>query len=142
MESATKEDRLAKMLAIQKAFYDRVRKDSLKPAPVTLHAKAELTEHYVLKAIGELMEVIDECPIKEHDTFADVHQLKLKTELIDVMKYILNIAILWGMTADEIFDLFEVKSDIVEAKYKLARKGLLKKVVCATRKKSKRSLRS
>lgn len=63
--------------------------------------------HAITCEIGEISDEINWKPWKK--TIKDVDLDKLYTELIDVQHFILEIMLMWGMTAEDIFNYYEAK---------------------------------
>lgn len=76
--------------------------------------KAEkLTKEHVLALVSELGEVLDRINWKywkKSKKDLDIHELAL--ELVDVFIFVVNLFIIWGITPEELLDLYNEKKDI------------------------------
>jgi hypothetical protein len=63
------------------------------------------------------MEVLNEINYKHHKKEKVINEDKVKEELIDCQKYLMNLMILWKITPQEFIEIFNKKSDIVEARF-------------------------
>ncbi|MFA5174760.1 MAG: hypothetical protein WC438_06280 [Candidatus Pacearchaeota archaeon] len=83
------------------------------------HLHAELTEKYLLRLHGELVEVFDASKLKETKPVLSFeekeHQLE---EMIDCFKYLLNLFIVNEHKPEDIIRKFNEKSSVVEKRKK------------------------
>lgn len=90
-----------------KSFIDFNKLDDIK-------YKEFLTKEYFIHLQAELAEVIEEINYKQHKKYHEVDIEKVKYELMDVQKYLLNLFIVWGVDPKEFIELFDNKSTVVE----------------------------
>jgi len=98
--------------------------------------KEERTQKFVLAAIGELYELLQETNwASEWKGKKDVIKLNILQELIDTIKFILNICLVQGFDDEMFMEEFERKSLVVEQRFKqmkaLEKIKLDKTKVCA-----------
>ena len=85
-----------------------------------LEAKQTYTKDVILHLTHELHEVLDEINWKMHKSHnKDINLYRIKEEIIDSFKYLLNIALVWGFTAEEFVDMFYSKSFVVEKRFEM-----------------------
>ncbi len=96
----------------QKNFYD--------PDNMTTEEKISYSKEFILCAHRELGEILNILPWKSYRNLKsiDVNLDELKEEIIDSFKFLLNLCIIWEMTADDFVTLFFEKSKIVRKRYK------------------------
>ena len=76
-------------------------------------------KEYNICIIRELCEALDELPWKLHrNNLSEIDRKKLLEELIDVQKYLWNMMNLFEFTSEEIDEMFDKKSDLVESRWK------------------------
>jgi NTP pyrophosphatase (non-canonical NTP hydrolase) len=74
----------------------------------------KLFEKNVLYLIKEATEVLDEINFKSHlKNRKEINREAIKEELIDVLKYWMNLCLLFNFTSDDIYIAFKDKSDKV-----------------------------
>ncbi|MFA5395024.1 MAG: hypothetical protein WC346_03305 [Methanogenium sp.] len=79
------------------------------------HIRSVLNEKYLLRLHGEATEVFDAAKLKESDPILTPEENEhLLEEIIDCFKYVMNLFIVNGFTAEDIVRKFEEKSDIVD----------------------------
>jgi len=117
-------DRLEEIYKIQEAFTERFFKEkqdlTLKQVRNNKHMLVKWNKEYILALIAEATEVLNEVDWKMHkkmDLPNDARD-RLLEESIDVMKFLLGLMIVNGFTYDEVYNMFKVKSKIVEDKLK------------------------
>ena len=117
-------DRLEEIYRIQEAFTERFFKEkqdlTLKQVRNNKHMLVKWNKEYILALIAEATEVLNEVDWKMHkkmDLPNDARD-RLLEESIDVMKFLLGLMIVNGFTYDEVYNMFKVKSKIVEDKLK------------------------
>lgn len=104
---------LAYMLERQKDFTSRfIDFNSLTEADIKAY-----TRDYSLNLMEEAVELSKEVTTKQHNTVAPTDEYAVKMEIIDCFKYVLNLAILWGMDAASLVEAFSHKSQIVEHRH-------------------------
>lgn len=79
--------------------------------------KEKLTKDTILHLLAELGEVLNEINYKYHKKQKEVDESKLKIELIDLQKYLLNLFLIWNIDAKEFVKMYNEKSDFVEKRY-------------------------
>lgn len=94
----------------QRNFFD--------PDNMTEQEKVLFSKENVLSLHRELGEVLNEIPWKSHRANQKPCDIDhIQEELIDCVKFLLNLCIIWGMDADILFDRFTQKSKIVRERY-------------------------
>ncbi len=96
----------------QKKFYDI---DNM-----SKEEKVNYSKEFILCAHREIGEVLNLLPWKSHRKLKEkeIELKKLKEELIDSFKFLLNLCLIWGMNEEEFKKLFFKKSEIVRKRYK------------------------
>lgn len=80
--------------------------------------KQEMTKEYVLHMLSEANSLLDGVNWKiHHKKELSVKRSDLILEMIDVWKYLLSIALIWGVTPEEFSQAFDEKSALVEQRY-------------------------
>jgi dimeric dUTPase (all-alpha-NTP-PPase superfamily) len=80
--------------------------------------RVSFTKENILSLHRELGEVLNEIPWKAHRKSNDVcDEEHVREELIDCLKFLLNLCIIWGMTEDDIYKQFVEKSKIVRERF-------------------------
>lgn len=99
----------------QAKFTDRYIEAMRKGVPLT-----ELTKEYVLSLHREADEILDEVPWKGHRRYDSIGlvQSNIAEEIIDVVKYAFGLAHLHGLTYDELVQEFDIKSDVVDDRWR------------------------
>ena len=99
----------------QKSFqYNFFNPDNMSEEEKILHTKENILS--IHRELGEVLNVI---PWKTHRSNKKAYdEDHLKEELIDCFKFLLNVCIIHGMTAESFIDLFFSKSEIVKKRYK------------------------
>lgn len=85
---------------------------------MTEEKKQQLTEKFILYAISELNELLQEINFKDHREKKDILVANIREEIIDSLKYVLTIPTFWGIDADELALEFDKKSEVVLQRYK------------------------
>lgn len=100
----------------QKFFFNKTGKDL---SDLSMEEKVMWTKNQLLSIVKEAMEVLDETPSwKEHrNVQTDFIPSNLFEEIIDVNKFSMGLAQLWGMTCDQYYDEYLRKSYVVEQRY-------------------------
>ncbi|MHB8483650.1 MAG: hypothetical protein ACYDBV_13130 [Nitrospiria bacterium] len=81
--------------------------------------KVKLTKDFVLSAHKELSEVLDCLNWKSHRKEDKMFSpSNLGEEIVDVFKYIINIALVWGIKPEEFDKFFVDKSEVVRQRHK------------------------
>lgn len=103
---------LQRQIDFQHRFYN--------PDILTHEEKVKWTKEFILCAHQELAEVMNTLDWKSYHMYDKKYDAQdTKDEIIDCLKFILNLAIIWGMDHNEIFELFNKKSDLVEQRIKM-----------------------
>ena len=82
-----------------------------------LVGKQQLFKDVLLLLIKECTEVLDEINFKHHMKRKIVDKEALKEELIDVLKYWMNLCLLYDIKSEEIIDIFMKKTKKVIEKF-------------------------
>lgn len=84
------------------------------PKKMTLKQREQWTEKYFAKTVVELTEVYTLTRFKDHKKYinCNVDVAKIREELIDVTKYVMNMMHIWGMDDKLFFSEFFRKSAI------------------------------
>lgn len=110
---------LQKIWKIQKSFQHNF----FDPDNLTRDEKIKLSKEFILCLHRELGEVLNILPWKLHRRVKRVYNTaRVKEELIDCFKFLINLCMVHGMTPDSFEKLFIEKSKIVEARYKKEKK--------------------
>ncbi|HAX40917.1 MAG TPA: dUTPase [Clostridiales bacterium] len=72
--------------------------------------RAEWMQKEVLAMISELSEVLDEVNFKWWKNPAPINDASLKGELVDVLHFFVSMCLKSGMTAEELFTLYQAKN--------------------------------
>lgn len=83
----------------------------------SIEAKEKESLTMLMHLHSELAEVQEELNYKLHKKKHEVDVDKIKEELMDNFKYLLNLFIIWGVDANEFVQLFNSKSKKVEDRY-------------------------
>lgn len=107
---------LKQLLQRQKAFQLRF----YNPDLLTQEEKVKWTKEFILCTHQELAEVMNTMDWKSYHMYDKEYSTQeTKDEIIDCLKFVFNLAIVWGMDHNEIFELFNKKSDLVEQRLKI-----------------------
>lgn len=94
----------------QKYFY--------KPEDLTLEEKIAWTKEFCLCAHQELAEVLQSVDWKSYHLYDKEYSTEhLKEEIVDVVKFVVNLCIVWGVSPEEFVTIFDIKSEKVKARY-------------------------
>jgi len=94
-------------IALQKKIYP-----GFDPARMSYEDKVNMTKQFVLYAHEELAEVMQAMKYKTYHKYEkEYNENDIKIEIIDCLKFILNLGILWGMEAEEFNQVFMIKSE-------------------------------
>jgi NTP pyrophosphatase (non-canonical NTP hydrolase) len=88
---------------------------------MTLEEKVKWSKENLLCASREIFEVLNELPWKIHRKYDEntyVDTAKLNEEIVDVIKYILNLFVIWKIDENEFLKMFRKKSRIVRQRFK------------------------
>lgn len=82
--------------------------------------KVELTKEYVLNLHREVDEILDEVPWKMHRVYdgSGVVRSNVAEEIVDLLKYATGLAHIWGLTYEELCEEIDIKSDVVEDRWR------------------------
>lgn len=104
-------------------MYDRQKKfqkNFFNPDRLSTKNKISWTKEFVLCLHQELAEIMSSIDWKTYHNYPDKYPIEsTREEIIDCFKFVLNLMIVWGMDTDMVRDMFEAKSNIVEARLKL-----------------------
>lgn len=108
-------DKLHKMFVEQKEF----QKNFYNPDDISEADRIKLSKEFILSVHRELGEVLNEMPWKLHragnvQTHDTAH---IQEELIDCLKFMMNLFIVWGMSEDDVYNMFMSKSKVVKDRY-------------------------
>ena len=85
---------------------------------MTKEDKVKYSKEYILSASKELMEALDELPWKKHRFMQqNNNEGNFIEEIVDSFKFIVNLMLINGFTADDFTDKFFIKSKIVQIRY-------------------------
>lgn len=102
----TLQDMIDFQVSLQKIIYK-----GFEPNKMSYEEKVELSKLNVLCAHEELGEVMGEMKYKNYHMYTkEYNEENIKTEIIDCLKFILNLGIIWGMDAIEFNAVFDKKS--------------------------------
>lgn len=110
MQKKIKEDKLDEIMKLQLAFMKRI---DMNPDKMSMYIREGVTKEVVLAMHSELSEVLNEInwkPWKKKKKDIDEH--KIKIEIIDLMRFLLELAIIWGLDAKDLFMYYKVKNKI------------------------------
>lgn len=101
---------LEKMFEFQKSFQEKLYGE-FAPENMTYEEKVEKTKQYCLYLYEEVTEVMQSLKHKKHHVYDNTYTIEAThLEIIDCLKYVLNLAILWGLNSKETAALFDIKS--------------------------------
>lgn len=87
--------------------------------------KIKRTKEFILSVHRELGEVLNVIPWKIHRKNSKKYNVKeIREELIDCIKFLLNLCIIWGINDNEFEKLFFYKSAIVEKRFQKEKKDI------------------
>ena len=107
-------DELKKIFEEQKEFqlffYD--------PDRMSIEEKVAMSKEYFLSATRELGEALNVLPWKSHRKYdnKEINLPEFREELIDVIKFVLNLYVIWGVSADDFVSDFFAKSAKVRSR--------------------------
>lgn len=85
---------------------------------MTLEERTKFTKENMLALHRELGELLNELPWKPHRTKDQHYNIdNVQEEMIDCFKYMINLALTWGVTPEKFVELFDKKSAIVKARF-------------------------
>lgn len=98
----------------EQSDFDKLFRDS----PQSFSQKSDVTQHLVLCIMSELNEILDTVQWKHHRK-TDIRPNPRQTlaECIDVFKYLVSIAQVWGFSEKDFFEVFWKKSMVVRQRY-------------------------
>lgn len=103
-----KGDKLEQLFDLQLKFMRRI---GMNPDTMNMTKREELTKEQIIAVQAECIELLNETnwkPWKKKQKKVDVHELKF--EIADLTHFLLNIAIIWGMTADDFAAYYHAKN--------------------------------
>ena len=107
-------DRLTEIVTIQKEF----QLNFFDPDSIDSDKKIALTKEFILSLHRELGEVLNSVPWKLHRANEVSYDTShIQEELIDCLKFLLNLFIVWQMTDSDIYNEFLKKTEIVKFRY-------------------------
>ena len=112
------------MLHLQKMFNEEFLNEAMPEIDLkSEYHKEQMTQYFLMLMMRELMEVYDETNFKRH-VFKrqELDHDKIKEELIDCFKFLLNMFIVWDMNADSIYAEFLKKHAKVNKKWRASLK--------------------
>jgi len=81
--------------------------------------KTKWTKEFVLCLHQELAELMNSLDWKTYHHYSTEYTAEhTQEEIIDCFKFLLNLMIIWGITADTLPDMFHAKSQQVEDRFK------------------------
>jgi len=83
----------------------------------TTEEKEKRTHIILLHIFSELNEILNETNYKSHKNHHEVNYDKIHEEIIDSFKFLLTLAIIWGMNVEKFVDKFYEKSKIVQDRF-------------------------
>lgn len=101
-------DKLDLIMDLQMAFMKRL---GIEPKTMPLAERERMTKEMVLAMYDELSEVLNWTnwkPWKKTRTEVDQHEIRF--EIIDLLHFLLELAAVWGMTADDIAAYYIAKN--------------------------------
>lgn len=104
---------LRNLFNVQKSF----QKNFINFNDLSLDKSEQMTKEWLLHLHAELAEVLEHINYKMHKPKHDVNEEELKEELIDCLKYLMNIMIVWGVDARELIEVFMKKTKIVQDRF-------------------------
>ena len=118
------DDRLQKMFQIQNDFFLKFSSEQVIDFSGEDN-KQKLIKEYILALLEEGIEVLQCVPRRKlhKPDFNTIDKEKIKEELIDVQKYLFTLSLLCDINAEEFFQEFIRKSQIVEKRYKESKEG-------------------
>jgi len=114
-------DKLEELWTMQLSFNDTFFQKKLgkNTNELTMEERSSYTKNHLLSIVKETMEVLDEVPNwKEHrNERAEFIKSNLLEEIIDVNKFSMGLAQIWGMSYEEFYEEFVRKSTVVEQRW-------------------------
>ena len=101
-------DKLERIMAMQLSFMERI---GIHPDKMPLAERERVTKEVVLAMHDELSEVLNWTnwkPWKKERTEVDQHEIRF--EIIDLLHFLLELAAVWGMTADDVAAYYIAKN--------------------------------
>lgn len=106
------QDILKRQADFQKNFYD--------VESMSLEERTKWTKEFILCLHQELAEVLNSLDWKSYHMYdKNYDHENTKEEIIDCFKFVLNLAIVWRIDSEELIQLFNKKSDLVEERLKI-----------------------
>lgn len=101
--------KLERLLQLQRElegkFYD--------PANQSLRGKEVWTKEHIMSIVAESMELLDLINWKHWKTKTKtINREEIKKEFIDLLHFVLAIAVVWELSADEIYEAYRIKHEI------------------------------
>ena len=125
------DDRLSEIFKIQREFSKTWLKEekNLDIFNMLREDKIKWSKEYILAAINELCEALNELKWKTHRKFEKQDNIdNFNEECIDVFKFLLNLAIMNGVNESDFYKKFIDKSEIVQLRYEQEKELSLLKI--------------
>lgn len=87
------------------------------PDSMTMDERQEWTEQFVLHMTDQSHSLLGELDWKEHTTSGPVEYDQVVEEMVDILKYWANIAVVLNVQPQEIAEKFEERTTEVEERY-------------------------
>ena len=114
-----KGDHLKKIFEMQKEFGKKFCNFDLLNNPVgekwmiehKKESQIKWTKEFIMCCIDELMELLNWLPHKHWKKYKNpkVNAKELKFELVDLFHFFISLCLLWGMTSEELFAMYNAK---------------------------------
>ncbi len=76
---------------------------------LTLIQKEKWTKEMVVAMIDELSEILGQINFKHWKKRVNVNQMEVKYEIIDLLHFVLELMLIWGMNEKDIFSMYVAK---------------------------------
>ena len=103
-------DRLREMFRLQKELNRRIGVDT--DTMESLEEKTRWIKQYALCLDQELAELVDSVPWKHWKKNQAFDMDNLRVEIVDCFHFLISLAQVAGMTAEDVFDLYEDKNKV------------------------------
>jgi dimeric dUTPase (all-alpha-NTP-PPase superfamily) len=114
-------DKLQNIFSLQKQFgkrfcnFDTFNKNNLKEyeKDIINQEKVKWTKEFIICCQDELSEILNWLPWKHWKKYKKekINNKEVKYEIIDLMHFVISLALLFGMTADEFYSLYVTKME-------------------------------
>lgn len=102
----------------------RFNKNFIEFNKLSFEKKQKLTEKWILYVMSELDELLKETNWKLHKPMKEIKREKIVEEWVDIFKFVLGIADIWGITNTEVYKAFMDKSSKVENLWQKNKEGV------------------